>query len=91
MSAWIVRRRAGGIEAVMRTGSAVLVFATSEAAEVYRAAFGSRFASPLFEVEEVTPEEVLATCEAHGLYEIAYSQDDKSGALTYELASLEGE
>jgi hypothetical protein len=53
------------------------VFASREAAEAYRAACGSRFDA--FEVEEVSPVEVFAACEAHGSShgssEIAYAQD----------------
>ena len=49
------------------------MFASREAAEAYRAACGSRFDA--FEVEEVSPVEVFAACEAHGSSEIAYAQD----------------
>jgi len=85
----IVRRSSveGGY-AVMCAGSgeeaALLVFASTEAAERYRSLeHGSRY--DLFEVAEVTEEEMLETCAEHGLKFVAYSEDGMSGADIYEL------
>jgi hypothetical protein len=77
------QERSEGLPRAGSIGGAPLMFASSKAAEAYRAACGSHFDA--FEVGEVSPEEVFTTCEAHGCSEIAYSQDGMSGADIYEL------